>query len=162
MPVSLDIQMPDLVKLNAMLAKMPAEIKVEQKTAMDHAIAVLVADAKAHVHTRRGNAPAGIKAKVNASGDTGRVNSTTKAARYSQRGRPGSEDGGRRWKAPKASTIARRFGLPPDEAFLVARAIGRKGTQGAARPIMPEVFGRNRTQVEDIFHQALERVVRSK
>jgi len=153
---SVHVEIPRLKEFVGKIHGMTDEIKAQQRGAMTKATDMLAGEVKSRIHTRHpgatGSARAGIKPRVNASGNAGYVNTKNKAAKFSQIGRsPG--------RMPRPSTIAKKFGLDPDEAFLVARAIGRRGTKGQS--VMAPTLSAKRSQVDHIFHEAIKRVVQS-
>lgn len=156
MVTSVHVEIPRLQDVVGKIHGMTAEIKAQQRAAMTKATDMLAGEVKSRIHTRRpgvkGSAREGIKPRVNASGNAGYVNTKNKAAKFSQLGRPPG-------RMPRPKTIAKKFGLEPDEAFLVARAIARRGTKGQS--IMAPTLRDKRPEVDRIFHEAVKRVVRT-
>lgn len=73
------------------------------------------------------------------------------------------EIGRRPGKMPPPSVIARRMGLPSDQAFLVARAIGRRGHRGLhpverARSAMGAEISRSAALIAEAMKGAVEGV----
>jgi hypothetical protein len=154
----LDIKLEGIQPLRKKLAAIPAELRRQERAAMHQAVLGLRDDARARIYTRDGRAPRGLRSDVTGSGAelTGRVQTRSKAARFSQRGRrPGGQ--------PKTSRILRwlrqvQGSATPAQAFLVARAIARHGTKG--HPIMQAVLEANKAKVIEQFKEALRQAVK--
>ncbi len=118
---------------------------VQQETtkSMARAVVAIEGDAKRLVPVDRGTLRRSLTHEVKASGRdiVGKAGTNLDYARFVEEGRsPG--------KQPPTSAIAgwaARHGIEPGAAFLIARAIGRRGTK--PRPYLKPAFAKNRALI---------------
>lgn len=172
MTVALSVRIDGLEDLRAKMGGAPPEVRRHAFRAMKDATNLLRDEVKRRIHSPGGHARRGIVGRVTTPqrGLYGLVAKATvaqmpdvatgivrpgkganaKAAVFSMRtrnpGRPGPSPA-------EARKIARRYGLPPEAAFPLARAIARRGTKG--RPVMDPTLRAMRRRVEGVFADAM-------
>jgi hypothetical protein len=143
-PAALEIQVRGLDKVERGLQRAPANLADETRSALTASLLLLEADQRRHVAMDTRRLLGSINHKITGRGAnlTGRVGPSVRYAFFVEHGRrPG--------RPPPTDAIAgwaRRHGIPP---FLVARAIGRRGTR--AQPFVAPSLTRNLGRIQRLF-----------
>jgi hypothetical protein len=156
MTVRLDIT-PTFEEVGAKLRGLSADARAEQRDKVRAAATVAQEEAQRRIHSPGGHARAGIKVKVSGSGlgIKARVVSGNRAAIFAQRSRaPG------RTPPPMKAAIAmaKRYGIPKENARALALAIAEHGTRGHA--VMSEALTAVKPTVTRMFQDAVLTAVR--
>lgn len=155
--MTLSVRIDGLDKLEKRLKHMPADLRLEQRKAVSAAGGVLKDEAARRIHSPTRHAAKGIKVRVKGLGLNmeARIVSASLAAIFSQRSR-----GPNKAAPPPAAALkmARRYGIPREDSYALARAIGRSGTRG--RPVMADALRAQQTRVVNMFRDALISVAR--
>jgi hypothetical protein len=153
--VALSIDVHGASELAARMGKATASVIPSQtKTAMETSLLLIEGDARRGVKRDTGRLQNSITHRIAGGGGdlTGEVGPSVKYGIYVERGRrPG--------RPPPVAAVAgwaRRHGVSP---FLVARAIGRKGTRPA--PFLLPAYEKNRGRITELFARIGIKVVES-
>jgi len=147
-----------------MLGILRRDMEGRRRRAMRQAVVLLKAEAQARIHSPEGRARRGIRYRVTGTGEAlkGVVKSRSVEAIFSQRSRgpntkmpPTEQKFSRRAGTRAIARWLRRIGQmrTRSSAFLVARAIARKGTHG--HPVMADALRAKRAEVLAMFNQIL-------
>lgn len=130
----------------------PAEIAKDTRSAMTTSLLLLEADQRRHVAQDTRRLMGSINHKITGGGAnlTGQVGPSVRYAYWVEHGRKAG-------RAPPVAAVsgwARRHGVDP---FVLARAIGRKGTK--AQPFVAPSLTRNRSRINKLFAEIGAKVV---
>lgn len=148
-------------ELAARFGVLRKELESRRRATMWRAVILVREQARSKVHSPEGRARRGIRADVTGAGDAlrGLVRTRNRAAIFSQRTRePGKAMPPVKW----IRRWLRRIGheTSRSSAFLVARAIARRGTKG--RPVMAAALEAKRVEVVALFREMLLRALKGR
>jgi len=160
MPVRFSVKLAGEGELLARLGILKKELEGRRRATMHRAVVLIRDEARSRIHSPEGKARRGIKDNVRGVGNElrGYVSSRSVRTIFAQRSR------GANRKMPPVKAIRawlRRTGQLRSKAsaFLVARAIARRGTIG--HPVMEDALAAKRDEVIALFRemvlQALKR-----
>jgi hypothetical protein len=159
MPVQLKVRLEGADLLGATLGVLRRDLEARRRAAMHRALLLLKQEAQSRVHSPEGRVRRQIRYRIRGAGEglRGILEPSTAGAVFSIR----STFPGR--KMPPIRRIAawlKRKGQirSRSSAFLVARAIARRGTRG--HPIMEATLEAKRGQVLAVFQEMLRNALR--
>lgn len=154
----LKIELAGREELAARFGALRAELESRRRATMWRAVISVREEARSRIHSPEGRARRGIGGRVVGAGDSlrGIIAARNAAAVFAQRGR----EPGKMPPVRKVGAWLRRLGheRSPASAFLVARAIARRGMKG--RPVMAAALETKRAEVVAHFREMVRRALR--
>jgi hypothetical protein len=144
--VSIDVRIDGLAKIRRGIAEAPKEIDRRRRATLAKGGILIRDEARRRIHSPGGHAARGIRSFVQGGDERAIIRPGNRAAIFAQRGRgPNTTPPGKR----AALMIARRYGIPEEDARRIAIAIGRRGTKG--RPVMQAALRAKRGDLRELF-----------